>query len=304
MREIAQVICVALSGRFESEREALLERTTALMERYPLYPQLGRDAGLGSLKRAGSSARPAPEATGSIRESRRARRPRPGTRLAARAARPRPRPRAAGRRTDPRPRARTAGRRARQGAGLDQGRRRLQRLRGQQGAKARVAAGRRPPARQAHDPHRRRSGDQPRPGDGAVRPAARHANGARPGAAARQRARSTPARANPRHRGGAPFPAGRPAGLRARRLADAQARHPAGEPPLPPAPGGIGAAGLRRVRGGGARARRSGRGRRAARALAHRGRPRQRRHRRRAAGGAEARRACARAWFASWSTTW
>jgi glycine hydroxymethyltransferase len=40
MREIARVICVALSDRFESEREALLERTRALMERYPLYPQL------------------------------------------------------------------------------------------------------------------------------------------------------------------------------------------------------------------------------------------------------------------------
>ena len=40
MREIAQVICVALSDRFEAEREALRERTRALMERYPLYPQL------------------------------------------------------------------------------------------------------------------------------------------------------------------------------------------------------------------------------------------------------------------------
>ena len=40
MREIAQVIAVALSDRFESEREALSERTRSLMERYPLYPQL------------------------------------------------------------------------------------------------------------------------------------------------------------------------------------------------------------------------------------------------------------------------
>ena len=40
MREIAQVIAVALSDRFESEREALGERTRSLMERYPLYPQL------------------------------------------------------------------------------------------------------------------------------------------------------------------------------------------------------------------------------------------------------------------------
>jgi hypothetical protein len=34
------VICTALSDRFDSEREGLLERTTALMERYPLYSQL------------------------------------------------------------------------------------------------------------------------------------------------------------------------------------------------------------------------------------------------------------------------
>jgi len=40
MREIAQVICAALSDRFEAERDELLERSRALMERYPLYPQL------------------------------------------------------------------------------------------------------------------------------------------------------------------------------------------------------------------------------------------------------------------------
>jgi glycine hydroxymethyltransferase len=40
MREIAAVICAALSDGFETERGALLERTTALMERHPLYPQL------------------------------------------------------------------------------------------------------------------------------------------------------------------------------------------------------------------------------------------------------------------------
>jgi hypothetical protein len=34
------VICLALSDRFEGERDGLLERTHALMERYPLYPQL------------------------------------------------------------------------------------------------------------------------------------------------------------------------------------------------------------------------------------------------------------------------
>jgi glycine hydroxymethyltransferase len=40
LREIADVISVALSDRFEAEREGLSERTTALMERYPLYPEL------------------------------------------------------------------------------------------------------------------------------------------------------------------------------------------------------------------------------------------------------------------------
>ena len=40
LREIAQVICVALSDRFDAEKESLSERTRTLMERYPLYPQL------------------------------------------------------------------------------------------------------------------------------------------------------------------------------------------------------------------------------------------------------------------------
>jgi glycine hydroxymethyltransferase len=40
MREIAQVICAALSDSFEAERDSLAERTRALIERYPLYPQL------------------------------------------------------------------------------------------------------------------------------------------------------------------------------------------------------------------------------------------------------------------------
>jgi glycine hydroxymethyltransferase len=39
MREIAKVICAALSDRFDAEKGALLERSRALMERYPLYPQ-------------------------------------------------------------------------------------------------------------------------------------------------------------------------------------------------------------------------------------------------------------------------
>ena len=38
--EIAAVIATALSGDFEAEKEALAERTKALMERYPLYPNL------------------------------------------------------------------------------------------------------------------------------------------------------------------------------------------------------------------------------------------------------------------------
>src|SRR5215213_803433 len=40
LREIAQVICVALSDRFETEKDSLAERMQSLMERYPLYPQL------------------------------------------------------------------------------------------------------------------------------------------------------------------------------------------------------------------------------------------------------------------------
>ena len=40
MRGIADVIAIALADRFEAERAALSDRTAALMERYPLYPQL------------------------------------------------------------------------------------------------------------------------------------------------------------------------------------------------------------------------------------------------------------------------
>jgi len=40
LREIADVISVAMSDRFDAEKTALRERTGALMERYPLYPQL------------------------------------------------------------------------------------------------------------------------------------------------------------------------------------------------------------------------------------------------------------------------
>jgi glycine hydroxymethyltransferase len=40
MSEIAAVIATALSEDFDAEKDALAERTRALMERYPLYPQL------------------------------------------------------------------------------------------------------------------------------------------------------------------------------------------------------------------------------------------------------------------------
>ena len=40
MREIAAVIGATLGDDFESQKDALMERSKALMERYPLYPQL------------------------------------------------------------------------------------------------------------------------------------------------------------------------------------------------------------------------------------------------------------------------
>jgi len=40
MREIAQVICAALSDDFESERDSLMARTKALADAHPLYPRL------------------------------------------------------------------------------------------------------------------------------------------------------------------------------------------------------------------------------------------------------------------------
>ena len=46
MREIADVIAAALSDDFEAEKDALAERTRALMERYPLYPAAGPDSRL------------------------------------------------------------------------------------------------------------------------------------------------------------------------------------------------------------------------------------------------------------------
>ncbi|MGH2963372.1 MAG: serine hydroxymethyltransferase [Solirubrobacterales bacterium] len=44
LREVAEVICAALSDRFDAERDELLERSRALMERYPLYPELSAAA--------------------------------------------------------------------------------------------------------------------------------------------------------------------------------------------------------------------------------------------------------------------
>jgi glycine hydroxymethyltransferase len=44
MREIAEVIGAALGPDYESEKDSLLERTRALMDRYPLYPQLSAAA--------------------------------------------------------------------------------------------------------------------------------------------------------------------------------------------------------------------------------------------------------------------
>jgi glycine hydroxymethyltransferase len=40
LREIARVITVALSDAFDAEKDALLDRSRALMDRHPLYPQL------------------------------------------------------------------------------------------------------------------------------------------------------------------------------------------------------------------------------------------------------------------------
>ena len=44
MREIADVIATALSDDFESRKDALSERTQALLDRYPLYSELSSAA--------------------------------------------------------------------------------------------------------------------------------------------------------------------------------------------------------------------------------------------------------------------
>jgi len=49
MSEIADVVCTALSDDFEAERAALAERTRALTEAFPLYPQIRPFAAAGAL---------------------------------------------------------------------------------------------------------------------------------------------------------------------------------------------------------------------------------------------------------------
>ena len=44
LSEIATVIATALSAEFDAEKAALAERTSALIERYPLYPELSAAA--------------------------------------------------------------------------------------------------------------------------------------------------------------------------------------------------------------------------------------------------------------------
>jgi len=44
LREVAKVIVAALGDDFEAQKDSLLERMRALMERYPLYPQLAAAA--------------------------------------------------------------------------------------------------------------------------------------------------------------------------------------------------------------------------------------------------------------------
>ena len=44
MTEIAEVIAGTLSDEFESNKGELLDRSKALMEKYPLYPQLSASA--------------------------------------------------------------------------------------------------------------------------------------------------------------------------------------------------------------------------------------------------------------------
>ena len=56
MTEIAAVIATALGDDFESEKDDLSARTGALMDRYPLYPQLTPAVGLSPLRSVGQSS--------------------------------------------------------------------------------------------------------------------------------------------------------------------------------------------------------------------------------------------------------
>jgi len=44
LREVASIVAAALSDEFEAEKAGLLDRSRALMDRYPLYPQLSAAA--------------------------------------------------------------------------------------------------------------------------------------------------------------------------------------------------------------------------------------------------------------------
>ncbi len=60
MREIATVIATALSDDFDAEKTSLSERTRALMDRYPLYPQFRRHGLSGGGGRRSSGLPTAP----------------------------------------------------------------------------------------------------------------------------------------------------------------------------------------------------------------------------------------------------
>ena len=299
MREIAQVICIALSDGFEAEQDALLERTRALMERHPLYPQLSATPVYGGPGRGlGHKQAPREEHTGRLRPAiERSFDPAIGgktspslardglPRLPWRrdAARRRPRAGAPRRGADAGAGADPPGPGARSSADLDQGRRGLQRLRRQQGAQARVAARRRPPPRQADrsSPAARWAPTTawPRrcsPAGWACGPCSSWCPSPTREHVRRQLERIREAAPSSIFRGAC----GAPTCLPPRSWSGGPARR--SNLPVLPAPRGLRAAGLRRLRRGGDRASRPDRGRRAARALARRRRAGQRRDRRRA----------------------
>jgi glycine hydroxymethyltransferase len=69
MREIARIIAVALSEDFEAEREALLERSRALMEKYPLYSAASASSTTPSTPSSGGSVPSSGASTPSTRPS-------------------------------------------------------------------------------------------------------------------------------------------------------------------------------------------------------------------------------------------